>query len=67
MTKTEVYKELERIEHDIERHRLEVLLKRKGEEFQRLSEEANDIYREYLIIYNQYNELTGRIVHNGKM
>ena len=67
MTDTQFVKELDTMEFDIEKLRLQNLLQRKGEEFERLTEEARDIYREWLIVRNQYFEHIGKIIHKGRL
>ena len=67
MTDTQLIKELDTMERDMETLRLQNLLQRKGEEFERLTEEAHDIYREYLIILNQYYAHIGQIVNKGRL
>ena len=67
MNSIQFRQELDTMEHDMETLRLQNLLQRKGEEFERLTEEAHDIYREYLIILNTYYAHVNKIVNIGRL
>ncbi len=67
MTPELLLAEIEKCEHDIELHRLNVAIERKIERMRELNEEATDVYRDWLKLYNQRNELMGKIVHKGRL
>ena len=67
MTDTQLIKELETMEHDIETLCLQNILQRKLAESEKLVEEAHRLYREYLLVLNQYYEHIGKVVSIGRL